>query len=340
MINPSAILLEYLSANTDLEQLVGTRIWAERRKPLAGYKPSTGPALLFYQLQGRLDYSSKHLSVPFMFKCYAINDVAAYELYSTLVDALQDAHHAPMYEAALATSGQTMRESPDPSDWSYVQCSFTCHFRMADITAPVAVFFGDSITYGVGASSEALTWRYRVASAKGWTGVNSGWSGTFLQNTVQNTVATIGAAADSNGRDSYISRINGHDAKFVTILYGTNDILFSDAAYTAALYQNDLSEIVAGVISLGIYKHNIIIGSPPYMTGYTTSSSPYNAGSALKHAQYVAAAAAVAAARDTKYIDVYAWMAANGADSLLDPDGVHPNDWGHQEIADAFLSVI
>lgn len=131
MINPAATLRSFLAAQSTITALVDDRLWAERRVPMPGYKPSDGAALVFWQLQGRLDYSSKHLAVPFAFKCYAANDVDAYTLYGALVDALQDAHYAPMYEAAMATSGQTMREPPDITDWCYVYTSFMCHFRMS-----------------------------------------------------------------------------------------------------------------------------------------------------------------------------------------------------------------
>jgi len=132
VINPSATLYSFLAAQTGVTALVDTRLWAERRVPMPGYKPaSDGAALVFWQMPGRLDYSSKHLAVPVAFKCCAANDVDAYTLYGALVDALQDAHYAPMYEATMALAGQTMREPPDITDWCYVQTSFMCHFRMS-----------------------------------------------------------------------------------------------------------------------------------------------------------------------------------------------------------------
>lgn len=96
------------------------------------YRPaSSGPALVFWALDGNLDYSSKHLTVPFIFKCYGGNNVIAYSLYDALVTALQDAHYAPMYQASLLLAGRTRREPPDTADWCYVQTSFNCYFRMS-----------------------------------------------------------------------------------------------------------------------------------------------------------------------------------------------------------------
>lgn len=57
-------------------------------------------------------------------------------------------------------------------------------------------------------------------------------------------------------------------------------------------------------------------------------------------AAYIAACSAVATSKGTKYVDVYAWMVANGGDALIGPDDLHPNDAGHAQIAAAFLSVL
>ena len=125
------------------------------------------------------------------------------------------------------------------------------------------------------------------------------------------------------------------------VLYGLNDLRLDDAVFTAANYQNDLGEVVDGLIAAGVDPQRIVIGSPPYIPEASYALySPYNGGSLVKHAQYVAACATVATAKGTKYIDVYQWMADNGGDALISGDGIHPNDAGHAQIAAAFLSVL
>lgn len=207
------------------------------------------------------------------------------------------------------------------------------------IINPLAVAFGDSITAGVGASENKKTWVEIVSASKSWRMINAGVSGSVLQNTTQNTVATIGAAVDGNGRDAYSTRVLTHAPSHVLVLYGLNDLRLNDAAFTSANYQNDLSEIIDGIIAGGVLAGNIVIGSPPLMTNYS-AAAPYNAGSSSKQLDYAAACSAVATAKGTKYVDIYQWMLSHGGISLLSDDDIHPNDAGHAEIAAGFLSVI
>lgn len=207
--------------------------------------------------------------------------------------------------------------------------------------AGYVVGFGDSITRGVSASDAAHQWLNIVAAAKNWQLVNSGTDGTVLQNSVQNAVATIGAAAANNGRDTYVERVTAHGPISVLILYGLNDLRLNDAGFSVANFQNDLGEVIDGIVAAGTRAADIVIGSPPYIPAAVyTMYAPWDGGTALKHAAHVAAAAAVASSKGTKYIDVYQWMADNGGNALISGDGIHPNDAGHAAIANAFLSVL
>ena len=205
---------------------------------------------------------------------------------------------------------------------------------------PLRVFFGDSVTVGGLDTQTANRWVNLVAAAKGWSHWrNEGISSTPLQNSVQNKVAVIGGAVTNNGRDTYAARALAGNPSVVLILYGLNDLRLNDVGFTVANFQNDLGEVVDGLIAGGVLASNIIIGSPSHMTRYT-DYSPWNGGSAALHSQYRDACAAVAAAKSTRYIDVYQWMLDNGGDTLVDADGVHPNDAGHAAIAAAFLTVL
>lgn len=200
-----------------------------------------------------------------------------------------------------------------------------------------AVFFGDSITAGSGASTTENRWVNLVQASRYFdTATNSGIGGTVLQNTVK----TGGAAETNNGRDTYASRVTAYNPNYVYIMYGLNDLRLNDANFSVANYQNDLGEVVAAIIANGTLAKNIVIGSPPYMnTSYYASYSPFDAGSTLKHAQYAAAAAAVASAYGTRYVDIYQIMLDGGGNSLVSADGIHPNDAGHLVIANAFLAA-
>jgi lysophospholipase L1-like esterase len=212
--------------------------------------------------------------------------------------------------------------------------------KYGDLSQQMAVI-GDSVTTGVGASDIAHSWANLVAINKGWRLHNGAHTATMLQNTVQNAVATLGAAAQYNGRDAYIERLLAYKGAKIFILYGLNDLRLNDVAITVALYENDLTEIVDGLIAGGVNAQDIIIGSPSYMNPATYGDgAPWNAGSTVKHVAYAASALAVATAKGTKYKDIYQYMIDNGGNTLLDPDGMHPNDAGHAAIATAFLSVI
>jgi lysophospholipase L1-like esterase len=206
------------------------------------------------------------------------------------------------------------------------------------------VFFGDSITLGTGASDAAHQWTNLVIASKGYVNtINAGIGATILQNTVQNSVDTIGGAAVNNGRDTYSTRVLNHYPKRVFIHYGINDLRLNDVAITSANYGNDLGEIVDGIIAAGTSPQNIIIGSPSYCipSEYSSFVSPFDGGSTEIHQSYVAQCAAIAAAKGTRYADVYQWMIDHGGDTLLPgTNTVHPNDAGHAAIANAFLSVL
>jgi len=203
--------------------------------------------------------------------------------------------------------------------------------------------FGDSITVGTGATDAAHRWANIVAASKNAILTNAGIAATILQNTVQTTVDTIGAAADNNGRDTYAARITAYTGApwWVFILYGLNDLRLNDAAITVENYTTDLGAVIDGILADGVLANHIVIGSPPYIPEASyAAGAPWNAGTRVKHAAYTAACAAVATAKGTRYADVYQYMTDNGGDTLIAADGIHPNDAGHAAIAAAFLAVI
>jgi lysophospholipase L1-like esterase len=196
----------------------------------------------------------------------------------------------------------------------------------------VAIFFGDSITYGDGASNSSHRWSTLVTNALNLQEDNQAISATVLQNTVP--------VLANNGRDRYQQDIIQRSPNYVYILYGLNDLRYNGANFSTMNFQNDLDEVVAGLISDGIPPSHIVIGSPPYInpTGYSLYP-PYNAGSTTKHRQYRDATKAIARRYHTKWADVYQYMLNSGASTLVSNDFIHPNDFGHQAIKDAMLKA-
>lgn len=198
---------------------------------------------------------------------------------------------------------------------------------------PTAIFFGDSITIGQGVANANNRWSLLVANTLGLVEDNQGIGATVLQNSAP--------AAVNNGRDRYYAAIVLRFPTQVFILYGLNDIRFNGASFTAAAYQAQLGEVAAGIIASGVPAGNITIGSPPYVNpAFYASGSPFDAGSVTKHLIYREAARAVAKAYGCKFADVYQTMLVSGGNSLMSADGIHPNDAGHQVIANAMLNAL
>lgn len=194
-----------------------------------------------------------------------------------------------------------------------------------------AVFFGDSITVGQGASSTAKRWSSLVANFISLKEINKGISGTVLQNSYPVLV--------NNGIDRYQNDIFPYKLAKVFILYGLNDLRYNGANFFVSAYQIDLNTVVSGLILAGFVPTHITVGSPPYMLPSCYDEDfPFNAGSIPKHQQYRDATKTVAIANGCKWADIYQAM-LNSTDSLISPDGVHPNDTGHQLIASTILAA-
>lgn len=201
---------------------------------------------------------------------------------------------------------------------------------MAKYSVPVdsrayAHFFGDSITVGSGTSKRNNCWAFQAATTLDRVEANRGINSSPLQNT--------SPVFSGNGRDRYATDLAG--AELVFILYGTNDIFRVNLGCTPALFQNDYSEIIAGLIAMGVFPANITLGSPPWLpdAGYLNGSNR------TLHLQYVAATRAVAVQYGCKYANVYQAMADGGGATLISGDNIHPNDAGHNVIKAAMLAA-
>ncbi|MHC5612882.1 MAG: SGNH/GDSL hydrolase family protein [Nostoc sp.] len=196
-----------------------------------------------------------------------------------------------------------------------------------------AVFFGDSITEGVGASSLSLKWSTLLAKNKGLCEDNQAISATVLQNTYPRLT--------NNGCDRYLNDVVRHYPEKVYILYGLNDLRYSGQAFSVEKYKTDLREVVKGLLASGIKRLNITIGSPPYVKPIAYHLYPeFNSGTPNKHCIYRDAARSVAKEFGVRWADVYQDMINAGGDLLISPDGIHPNDQGHKVIFASMANAI
>lgn len=163
--------------------------------------------------------------------------------------------------------------------------------------------YGDSITAGWGASTPARSYAALVAAALGRALDTRAIGGS--------TIAQQLAALQPPG------------AGPVILLAGTNDMR---AGTPLAEYRAALADMVARL-------PGVWVAGPLSMTpaGYAAYGPAWSHGSDAAVAAYRAATAELAGAR---YVPV-AYDPAN-----VDPDLVHPNDAGHQQIADAFLRAL
>ncbi|CAB4182632.1 SGNH_hydrolase domain containing protein [uncultured Caudovirales phage] len=195
------------------------------------------------------------------------------------------------------------------------------------INAPTAVFFGDSITQGSGATTTADRWSTLTALKLGLTEVNSGISGTTLLN-----VSPTGA---NNARDSYLMRALVKMPTKLFILYGTNDISKDSANFTTVNFEIQYGEIIEALLSAGILAEQITLGTPPYATAVTDSA----AARATRQASFSASVKAVGAKYGITVRDVNAVTAASAALGVLSSDNLHPNDFGHLTVSSAMLGI-
>lgn len=192
--------------------------------------------------------------------------------------------------------------------------------RIASSRAGIG-FFGDSITFGTGASDTAHDYASLVSAAMSLTQLNAGISGTVLQSINKKV-------SGSDGRTSSYQRLSVLRPSKIHIQYGVNDINQTVAGgYTIALYQAQLVETVNILIATtGLTANDICIGSPSWFTAFAGD------GDRTRADAYAAAALAASVTAGTRFADCYAAIRDGGGAGLL-ADGLHPNDAGHAVLA-------
>lgn len=218
--------------------------------------------------------------------------------------------------------------------------TFAEHCRRRGVRSLAA--FGDSITAALHIADPEDRWANRLARIIGATRlVNKGISGTVLQASPD----ASGRPRPDNGRSRYPRDLLGaHRADAVAILYG-----FNDARYTAAPatfnekgFIRDYRAVIEGLLAGGFTPDAIVIGSPPHISdaGFgVDAEAGFGGQSRAVFQSYVGHVAAIARDAGTFYAPVNERMRAEGGDSLVSPDHVHPNAAGHGKIAEIFAAA-
>jgi lysophospholipase L1-like esterase len=201
--------------------------------------------------------------------------------------------------------------------------------------------FGDSITAGESATAPERRWSNLLAVAVGASELrNKGIGGSVVQNSPMAT----GVPKPGNGRSRYAADLLGPEkADVLAILYGFNDArqVGAPATFHADNFVRDYREMLGGLFAGGFAPSDICIGSPPHIpdAGFAVGSDGFAGQTRERFQGYVGLVKAIARDAGTFYAPVNERMAAEGADALISPDHVHPNDAGHAKIAEIFAAA-
>jgi lysophospholipase L1-like esterase len=202
-------------------------------------------------------------------------------------------------------------------------------------------FYGDSITEGFGASDPSLCWVSLFGKSKLFTTINYGVSGASLQNSMPTNPAGAPNFRDAVG--TLNANSSSHREK-LCLAYGTNDVGFNFDGWTVAVFQQQYREVLQILSSKGWTGRDIILISPYYSTqtgrnsyiedGVTTASTEQRL---IDHVQAVRE---LGIEFNCQFIDVFTFMKDNGGVSLLNTDGLHPNDAGYAAIASYIQTIV
>lgn len=207
-------------------------------------------------------------------------------------------------------------------------------------TVASVVAFGDSITFGQNATTDANRWTNIVAASLGATLLNQGIAGTVLQNSND----AGGGAKVNNGRDRYVSALTGANKKAMAIIaYGFNDARYIGApgTFNRAAFEADYREVIDGLIAGGYGRGDIVLVSPHYITdtGLLTGSTGFLGQTREEFEAHVAVVRKLATEYGVYYADSYSAMRDGGGASLIDTDFIHPKNNGHVVIAAAVMAA-
>ncbi|MEK6795967.1 MAG: GDSL-type esterase/lipase family protein [Spirochaetota bacterium] len=200
------------------------------------------------------------------------------------------------------------------------------------LAVPTAIeriaFHGDSITFGGNASSRERSWPmlFKIMLEKKYT-----------VSAMTNLAKPGTGAIAQRGSGETIAAFT---PDLVCIMLGLNDMR---KATPLDEYRSALESIVAAV-RRSSPKALVMLGGPTWIEHYTVwtadgkpyANGVYDKGSRELHLAYREAVKAAAEKYKCAFVDVYAVM--EGKPELL-PDRTHPNDQGHEVIANCYIAA-
>lgn len=189
----------------------------------------------------------------------------------------------------------------------------------AEAPAPatrVAVFFGSSTTFGVGASSPARRWSSLVARAAGWEEVNAGLSGTTLTDR-----PGPGRAPSAEAR--WRTLVGGRAPDVVFVMYGANDARIGipvGAPGRRGTFRHAAATVLGG-LRRAFPRAVLVVVTPQPAKRLREVRAPYDAALALE-----------ARAAGAVLVDGGAAFPPEEL-GALSADAIHLNDRGHAAFA-------
>ncbi|QII08110.1 SGNH/GDSL hydrolase family protein [Rhodococcoides fascians A25f] len=179
--------------------------------------------------------------------------------------------------------------------------------RFIPDSVPVVAFLGDSYSKGIGASTNGKRWTTLVSAAMGWSELNlaeggSGYTTTYLgQKTDYSIKLDVIAAAQPD---------------IVVVSGGRND------------YEAGTSS-VTGAVALSLFE--AIKVAAPYAELMVTSPIWDSTEPPAEFTTLIDGVETAAERADVRYLDIDEPLADHP--NMIAPDGLHPNNVGHREIA-------
>lgn len=181
------------------------------------------------------------------------------------------------------------------------------------------VGLGDSITFGTAASAASNRWINIVQSKINDAGNNASLVNNGVAAEYTALIARRLASTERRG--------------VVCILAGFNDMRSGIDVSVAINNLEAMLNYYEPIASI------IVVGSLPYMIDYTNPIyAPYNVGSDYASRIFSNAIKELCIKHDVLFAPVYEYMDYDN--TLISPDGVHPNDKGHARIAAAFWDTM
>lgn len=209
--------------------------------------------------------------------------------------------------------------------------------EMTRMSVEKAVFFGCCVTYGLKSTSSDKSWPFLVSSYFGFECDNQGIGATVIQSTQQNQVAVIRDSVKDNAVDSFYTRVRLRAPSYLFIQYGLNDLRLNDPNFTLKTFMQSVVNLLRMSIAT-LPKEHIVMASPQYIPESTYALyPPWNAGSLEKHLVYTEAMAFLAKEYQVSFVDSYNEMHKYPDSEIISDDGFHPNDRGHEVIAESFI---